>query len=158
MDDLQAIWDVKFDKLQREGSTLGGEPWLERWLHLVPPAGCRSALDVGCGSGQNTRLLLDQGFEVTAIDISGKLIAIAEQRTAEQNPNNVEFIRTSVFDERFQPGSFDVVMAFFVLHFFEDIDAVMKRVHELLKPGGIFISETACLGEKLLLLNTVELQ
>ena len=39
-------------------------------------------------------------------------------------------------------------MAFFVLHFFEDIDAVMKRVHELLKPGGIFISETACLGSK----------
>ena len=39
-------------------------------------------------------------------------------------------------------------MAFFVLHFFEDIDVAFKRVHELLKPGGIFISETACMGDK----------
>jgi hypothetical protein len=35
-----------------------------------------------------------------------------------------------------------------VLHFFEDLNVVMKRVHELLKPGGLFISETVCLGDK----------
>ena len=39
-------------------------------------------------------------------------------------------------------------MAFHVLHFFEDIDAVFKRIHDLLKPDGLFISETACLGDK----------
>jgi 2-polyprenyl-3-methyl-5-hydroxy-6-metoxy-1,4-benzoquinol methylase len=44
--------------------------------------------------------------------------------------------------------SFDIVMAFYVLHFFEGLDAVVKRIHALLKPGGLFISETACLGEK----------
>jgi SAM-dependent methyltransferase len=53
-----------------------------------------------------------------------------------------------LFDERFQPGKFDVVMAFYVLHFFEDIDAVLQRIHDLLKPDGLFISETACLGDK----------
>lgn len=107
-----------------------------------------SVLDIGCATGTQCGDIADCVNQVTGIDISGKLLAIAEQRMAERNLNNVEFIRTSVFDERFQPGSFDVVMAFFVLHFFEDIDAVMKRVHELLKPGGIFISETACLGSK----------
>jgi hypothetical protein len=39
-------------------------------------------------------------------------------------------------------------MAFYVLRFFEDLDAVVERIHVLLKPGGLFISETACLGEK----------
>ena len=53
-----------------------------------------------------------------------------------------------MFDERFQSGRFDVVMAFHVLHFFDDIEAVFKRIHDLLKPDGVFISETACLGEK----------
>ncbi|NNE64856.1 MAG: class I SAM-dependent methyltransferase [Gammaproteobacteria bacterium] len=86
--------------------------------------------------------------QVTGIDISGKLLAIAEQRMAERNLHNIEFIQSSVFDERLRPGSFDLVMAFFVLHFFEDIDVVFERIHELLKPGGIFISETACLGNK----------
>ena len=35
-----------------------------------------------------------------------------------------------------------------MLHFFEDIDAVFKCIHDLLKPDGLFISETASLGEK----------
>jgi len=38
------------------------------------------------------------------------------------------------------------VLAFYVLHFFEDIDAVFKRIHDLLVPNGVFISETVCLG------------
>jgi len=107
-----------------------------------------SVLDIGCATGTQCGDIANNVKQVTGIDISSKLLAIAEQRMAERNLDNIEFIQSSVFDEAFQPGSFDVVMAFFVLHFFEDIDAVFKRVHELLKPGGIFISETACLGNK----------
>ena len=46
-------------------------------------------------------------------------------------------------------------MAFHVLHFFEDVDAVFMRIHDLLKPDGMFISETACLGEKNKLMGKV---
>ena len=105
-------------------------------------------LDIGCGTGTQCDDIAGNVKQVTGIDISRKLLAIAEQRKAERKLENVEFLQTSLFDERFQPGSFDVVTAFYVLHFFEDIDAVFKRVHELLKPDGLFISETACLGEK----------
>jgi 2-polyprenyl-3-methyl-5-hydroxy-6-metoxy-1,4-benzoquinol methylase len=105
-------------------------------------------LDIGCGTGTQCGDIADKVKQVTGIDISGKLLAIAQQRMAERKLDNVEFLQTSLFDERFQPGSFDVVMAFHVLHFFEDIDAVYKRIHDLLKPDGLFVSETACLGEK----------
>ena len=105
-------------------------------------------LDIGCGTGTQCGDIADKVKQVTGIDISRKLLAIAQQRMAERKLHNVEFLQTSLFDERFQPGSFDMVMAFHVLHFFEDIDAVFKRIHDLLKPGGMFISETACLGEK----------
>ncbi|MDH5354548.1 MAG: class I SAM-dependent methyltransferase [Gammaproteobacteria bacterium] len=107
-----------------------------------------SVLDIGCATGTQCGDIASNVKQVTGIDISSKLLAIAEKRMAERNLTNVELLRTSIFDKTFQPGSLDVVMAFFVLHFFEDIDAVFKRVHELLKPGGIFISETACLGNK----------
>ena len=105
-------------------------------------------LDIGCGTGTQCGDLAGNVKHVTGIDISSKLLAIAEQRKAERKLDNIEFIKTSPYDERLKADSFDVVMAFFVLHFFEDIDAVFKRIHELLKPGGLFISETACLGEK----------
>ena len=105
-------------------------------------------LDIGCGTGTQCGDLSNNVKQVTGIDISSKLLVIAEQRKAERKIENVEFIQTTVFDERFKPGSFDVVMAFYVLHFFEDIDEVVRRIHELLKPDGLFISETVCLGAK----------
>ncbi len=107
-----------------------------------------SVLDIGCGTGTQCGDIADSVDQVTGIDISAKLLAIAKQRMAERSLDNVGFFQTSVFDERLEPGSYDVVMAFFVLHFFEDIDAIFKRVHALLKPGGLFVSETACLGDK----------
>jgi ubiquinone/menaquinone biosynthesis C-methylase UbiE len=105
-------------------------------------------LDIGCGTGTQCGDLAGNVKQVTGIDISRKLLAIAEQRRAERKLDNVAFLQTSLFDERFQPAGFDVVMAFYVLHFFEDIDAVFQRIHDLLKPDGLFISETACLGAK----------
>ena len=105
-------------------------------------------LDIGCGTGTQCGDLAGNVKQVTGIDISGKLLAIAEQRKAERKLDNVEFIKTSLYDERLKAASFDIVMAFYALHFFEDLDAAVKRIHALLKPGGLFISETACLGEK----------
>ena len=104
-------------------------------------------LDIGCASGTQCGDIAASVKQVTGIDISHKLLTIARQRMAERELGNVEFLQTTIFDERFQPGSFDVMMAFYVLHFFEDIDSLFKRIHELLKPGGLFISETTCLGE-----------
>lgn len=114
-----------------------------------------SVLDIGCATGTQCGDIANSVQQVTGIDISSKLLSIAEQRMAERKVENVEFIQTSAFDERFQPGSFDAVMAFHVLHFFEDIDVIFKRVNELLRPGGIFISETACLGNKNKLMSTM---
>ena len=105
-------------------------------------------LDIGCGTGTQCGDLAGDVKQVTGIDISSKLLAIAEQRKAERKLDNIEFIKTSLYDERLRVDGFDVVTAFFVLHFIEDTDAVYKRIHDLLKPGGLFISETACLGEK----------
>ena len=113
--------------------------------YLIPE---NVVLDIGCGTGTQCGDIATNVRQVTGIDISRKLLAIAEQRMAEHKLDNVEFLQTSVFDERFAPGSFNVVMAFHVLHFFDDTDAVFKRIHDLLKPDGLFISETVCLGEK----------
>ena len=122
------------------------ESMLER--HVDKPLPELRVLDIGCGTGTQCGDLAGNVKQVTGIDISSKLLAIAEQRKAERKIENVEFIQTTVFDERFEPGSFDAVMAFYVLHFLEDIDEVVRRIHGLLKPDGLFILETACMGEK----------
>jgi 2-polyprenyl-3-methyl-5-hydroxy-6-metoxy-1,4-benzoquinol methylase len=44
--------------------------------------------------------------------------------------------------------SFDVVLAFAIFHLLEDAPQALLRIGALLKPGGLLISVTPCLGEK----------
>jgi len=41
-----------------------------------------------------------------------------------------------------------VILVFYILHLLEDPHKVMQRINELLKPGGLIISATPCMGEK----------
>jgi SAM-dependent methyltransferase len=50
---------------ERHGAA-GPSPWVRRFLPLVVPGGC--VLDLACGSGRHTRLALDSGYRVTAVD------------------------------------------------------------------------------------------
>ena len=43
-----------------------------------------------------------------------------------------------------------MIISFSVLHVLQDREKSVQRICELLKPGGLFISLTPCLGEKLL--------
>lgn len=49
----------------RHGAT-EPSPWVRRFLPLVAPGG--SILDLACGRGRHTRLALDKGYRVTAVD------------------------------------------------------------------------------------------
>ena len=48
-------------------------PWLQRWLHLLPPAA--RVLDVACGQGRHARWLSDLGHQVTGVDRDGAALA-----------------------------------------------------------------------------------
>mgnify|MGYP000196436412 FL=1 len=45
-----------------------------------------------------------------------------------------------------EPESYDVVTAYNVLLYMKNQDEVLKKIYEILKPGGIFLSATDCLG------------
>jgi len=105
-------------------------------------------LDIGCGTGTQCADIANNVQHAIGIDTCAKLIKIASRRMLDRNLSNVDFLKTSLFDPRFQPESFDAIMAFYVLHLIEDFESVINRVFYLLKPGGIFISESVCLGDK----------
>ncbi|NEW06798.1 methyltransferase domain-containing protein [Paenibacillus sp. SYP-B3998] len=57
---------------------------------------------------------------------------------------NINYAHSTIFDERYKKGSFDVILVFHVLHLLEDEHIVLQRINELLKPGGLLISATPC--------------
>lgn len=105
-------------------------------------------LELACGTGTLAIHIAGWVKEIYAIDISAKMIAAAHRKAAERNISNVHFVHTTLFEARNPEGSFDVVMAFNILHLMENVSSVLARINALLKPGGVFISSTPCLGEK----------
>ena len=46
-----------------------------------------------------------------------------------------------------------MVLAFNILHLIKDSPEIIQRINVLLKPEGLFISETPCMGQKKLLFS-----
>ncbi|UCG84154.1 MAG: class I SAM-dependent methyltransferase, partial [Dehalococcoidia bacterium] len=112
-----------------------------------------TVLDYGCATGIISNAIADKVKEIHAIDISSKMIEIAKTKASERNINNIHYAHATIYDERYEKETFDVILAFRILHMLEDIQAVMRRINELLKPGGTFISVSACMGDKKVLLS-----
>lgn len=108
-------------------------------------------LDYGCATGALAIDIADNVKEIHGIDISSKMIDIANGKVDELKNNNIYFEHSNIFEERYKKESFNMILAFNILHLLDDKQNVMQRIKELLKPGGLFISETVCLGERSLL-------
>lgn len=106
-------------------------------------------LDFGCATGTKALNMACHVKKIYGIDISSKMIDAAKIKAGEFNNNNVEFIRSDIFDERFKTEFFDVIFAFNVLHLIKDPKKAVQRIYHLLKPGGLLITESPCLKEKM---------
>ena len=105
-------------------------------------------MDYGCATGTIAIGIADNVKEVKGIDISSEMVKAAIRKAHERKILNVDFVQSTIFDERLKGESFDVILAFNILHFFKDTQEIIIRLSELLKPGGLIISVTACMGEK----------
>lgn len=103
-------------------------------------------LELGCGTGSTALKLAHLPKEIVATDISGKMIEIANRKIADGKIKNVSFERTERIKGDFADHSFDVVMGFNLFHLVKDPMAAFEDINRLLKPGGLFISKTPCLG------------
>jgi SAM-dependent methyltransferase len=105
-------------------------------LELLPRTG-GAILDVGCGPGVYTRQLLERGYQVSACDISPKMIEVASAKFACQAvAGNVHFHAGEIHDWDLPPRSFDVAMSIGVISYIADLERFLARVASLLKPGG----------------------
>jgi ubiquinone biosynthesis O-methyltransferase len=112
-------------------------------------------LDYGCATGTVAIEIARNVRKVSGIDISSKMIDAAKRKANESKIENIDFAQSSIFHERNKTESFNAILAFNILHFLEDKKRIVQRINELLKPGGVFISATVCMGEKTFL-NTIQ--
>lgn len=148
MSRAERFWDRLAGSFEPADGELGENEGrlLDKARHYLQPGD--QVLDLGCAAGAMAFALADEVGAVHGVDISGKMIAAARRQAAERGATNVHFEQATLFDEHLKPGSFDAILALNVLHFLPETEQVMARLYTLLKPGGVVISATACIGEK----------
>ncbi|GAA5214132.1 class I SAM-dependent methyltransferase [Corallincola platygyrae] len=102
-------------------------------------------LELGCGTGSTALLHAPYVKHIRAVDISSEMLAIAKQKAQQQGIENVSFEQASI-DQFETQQQFDMVLTLSVLHLMDDKDAVIKKIAQRLKSGGLFVSSTVCLG------------
>ncbi|MEM1050267.1 MAG: class I SAM-dependent methyltransferase [Pseudomonadota bacterium] len=105
-------------------------------------------LEAGCGTGSTALLLAKDVAYITAIDISERMIEIANDKQKKAGIDNITFKKATLDTDTSEPAAFDAVLAFSFLHLLDDPGAAVRRIYELVKPGGVFISKTVCLRGK----------
>ena len=96
-------------------------------------------LDVGCGPGHVARELARQGYEVTGVDRSWRLLRLA-RRWAAQQEAPVKFFRASVEHLPFAAGSFDCALAIGVVYLVKKPQETLQEMMRVTRSGGIVAS------------------
>jgi ubiquinone/menaquinone biosynthesis C-methylase UbiE len=121
---------AKYDRLWTR-TTVGQLQREAVWRHvgsLFKPGRC--VLDLGCGTGEDARRLMDAGMRVRAIDSSAEMVRIARDRGVDAELLAIE--ECGRLNE-----TFDVVLSNFgALNCVESLDSLSEPLARLVKPGG----------------------
>lgn len=123
----------------------GYEATLRRVQGLLSTS--HDVLEIGCGTGSTALRLASRTRRLLATDVSAEMIAIARDKLAAQPVPHLEFAVADADAPVFGQGAWDAVLAFNLLHLVDDLDHAIDAVVQALRPGGLFISKTACLNE-----------
>jgi len=104
-------------------------------------------LEFGCGTGSTAIVHAPYVKHIRATDISSKMIEIAKRKADEEGIENVTFQRTSIDELHVPDESLDAVLGLSVLHLLENKEEAIAKVNRMLKPGGLFVTSTVCLGD-----------
>lgn len=104
---------------------------LAGFLALLRPGG--AILELGCGAGNHSAVMLADGFSVRATDGSPEMAAAASRRL--NHP-----VEVMLFDQLDETGAYDGVWASACLLHVprNELAGILSRIHGALKPNGVF--------------------
>ncbi len=137
-------------RVQRYGWDKAAEFYEDSWKEQLKPAQDKlmeladlkpgeKVLETACGTGLVTSRAakaVTPGGEVTATDLSGNMIELAEKRMVKQNIQNVQFYRMDAESLDFEDGIYDASISGLGLMYFPDPVKSLKEMFRVLKPGG----------------------
>ena len=149
MDQSAKFWDKIANRYSKR--PIADEAAYQKKLHITREyfRPDMEVLEFGCGTGTTAISHAPYVKHIQAIDISSKMLEIAEGKADAKNIKNVTFKRVAIDVSGFADQSLDVVLGLSILHLLDNMDEVIAGVYKMLKPGGIFVTSTACIGDSM---------
>ncbi len=104
-------------------------------------------LEIGCGTGTTALHHAPRVRHILATDISAKMIEIAREKARVAEIENVRFEVSSIDELDVESDRYDAILAHSILHLVADVPRTLRHLNKLLKPGGLLISSTICIGD-----------
>lgn len=115
------------------------EPFGRRVLDAADLRPGAHVLDVGCGGGQLSLQAAERvrpGANVTGIDVSAPLVAVARRRATDAGLTGVDFVEADAQVHQLPPARFQAVISRFGVMFFDDLVGAFANLRAATVPGG----------------------
>lgn len=123
------IWDQDPKKVER-AITVG------RAIAAAVPLEGRAILEYGCGTGLLGFALQPAAGQVTLADTSEGMLEVLRGKVAATGAVNMVPLRLDLLADPLPTARFDLVCSLMTLHHIPDTPCILRKFHEVLRPGG----------------------
>ena len=137
MNNLRSVWDARYSVLDTNNLSPSYDPWIGAWLNLAGKKPGERILDLGCGTGRDSRYMAGMWYDVVSLDFSREALGICRQVVPQAAHFQVD-IRQGL---PFRDGSFKFVLANLSLHYFDwpVTEGIVQEVKRCLDEEGMFL-------------------
>jgi SAM-dependent methyltransferase len=141
-----SVWDSRYASRRGYDISIGNDPWLDRWNNILETSRQSLILELGCGSGRDTRYLTERELHVIAGDYSPQALDICRQHAPLSDVRAID-IREPL---PFRNNVFPVIVASLCLHYFpwSQTMAIMAEIRRCLQPGGYLLARVNSTGDR----------
>lgn len=110
--------------------------WRRRAVRCVSPLKTKDVLDVCCGTGDLAFAFARAGARVVGSDFTKEMIALAAAKRESRDAGGPEFLIADTLELPFADERFDVVSVAFGIRNVENVDAGIREMARVARPGG----------------------
>lgn len=98
-----------------------------------------NALDMPCGNGMISLKNIKNFNQLTLVDFSENMIALAKGYATQEKISNVTFFCNDIFDTNFNDEAFDIIISLGILAHVDDVDNFLTFIQSKVKKGGVIV-------------------
>ena len=136
VEDLFAVVAPRYDLINDLQSLGLHRRWKRRLIKMAAVKPGDRALDVCCGTGDLAFALNQSGADVTALDFSPAMLAVAEQRAQSRSQGLIKFLRGDAMRLPFPDDSYDIVTIAYGLRNLSNWESGLEEMWRVAKPGA----------------------